>query len=67
MRIDMILLNDPEGHVKVESHRIVRDSGEGTKVYSSDHYPIFTDLSLSLWESLVVQTTPRQVRLNPKS
>ena len=51
MRIDMILLNDPGGHVKVESHRIVRNSGQGSQAYPSDHYPVFTDLSLSLWRS----------------
>lgn len=46
MRIDVILLNDPKGHVEVESHQIVRDGGEEIGVYPSDHYPVLTDLAL---------------------
>jgi endonuclease/exonuclease/phosphatase family metal-dependent hydrolase len=51
MRIDMILLNDPVGQIKVELHRIVHDGGEGTGIYPSDHYPVFTDLSLTRREA----------------
>ena len=61
----MILLNDPKGHVEVESHRIVRSRGEGTGVYPSDHYPVFADLVPGRREPLVVQAAPGRVRPSP--
>jgi endonuclease/exonuclease/phosphatase family metal-dependent hydrolase len=41
-RIDWILLRDPWGHLRVKSHRIIRDESSG--LYPSDHYPILAEL-----------------------
>jgi endonuclease/exonuclease/phosphatase family metal-dependent hydrolase len=45
-RIDWILLKDPRGRLKTESHGIIRDDGEETGLYPSDHYPIVADFRL---------------------
>jgi endonuclease/exonuclease/phosphatase family metal-dependent hydrolase len=44
-RIDWILLKDPEGRLRLRSHRIIRDAEEG--LYPSDHYPILAEFSIS--------------------
>jgi endonuclease/exonuclease/phosphatase family metal-dependent hydrolase len=41
-RIDWILLKDPQGSLRVKSHRIIHDGHSG--LYPSDHYPILAEL-----------------------
>ena len=41
-RIDWILLRDPQGRIRVKSHRIIHDEISG--LYPSDHYPILAEL-----------------------
>jgi endonuclease/exonuclease/phosphatase family metal-dependent hydrolase len=41
-RIDWILVKDPQGRLRVKSHRIIRDERSG--IYPSDHYPILAEL-----------------------
>jgi endonuclease/exonuclease/phosphatase family metal-dependent hydrolase len=43
-RIDWILLKDPEGRLRIKSHRIIRDADESRGLYPSDHYPIVVEL-----------------------
>jgi endonuclease/exonuclease/phosphatase family metal-dependent hydrolase len=42
-RIDWILLQDPKGHLRIESHKIIHDADESSGLYPSDHYPILAD------------------------
>jgi endonuclease/exonuclease/phosphatase family metal-dependent hydrolase len=42
-RIDWILLKDPKGRLRVESHRIIHDADEDSGLFPSDHYPILVD------------------------
>ncbi len=44
-RLDWILLKDPGGSLRIESHRIVRDADERLGLYPSDHYPVLAELS----------------------
>jgi len=46
-RIDWIFLKDPQGRLRVESHRIIHDADENSGLYPSDHYPIIADFSIS--------------------
>jgi endonuclease/exonuclease/phosphatase family metal-dependent hydrolase len=46
-RIDWILLKDPEGRLRIESHTIIRDADESQGLYPSDHYPLLADFSIS--------------------
>jgi endonuclease/exonuclease/phosphatase family metal-dependent hydrolase len=46
-RIDWILLKDPKGRLRVESHRIIHDADESSGLYPSDHYPILADFGIS--------------------
>ena len=46
-RIDWIFLRDPQGRLRVESHRIIYDAAESSGLYPSDHYPILADFSFS--------------------
>jgi endonuclease/exonuclease/phosphatase family metal-dependent hydrolase len=46
-RLDWIFLKDPQGRLRVRSHRIIHDADEGSGLYPSDHYPILADLSIS--------------------
>ncbi len=43
-RIDWILLKDPRGRIRTESHSIIRDHDEEPGVYPSDHYPVLAEL-----------------------
>jgi endonuclease/exonuclease/phosphatase family metal-dependent hydrolase len=45
-RIDWILLEDPRGRLRTESHSIIRDAEEDAGLYPSDHYPIVADFRL---------------------
>ena len=47
-RIDWILLKDPRGSLKTESHNIIRDAEEDAGLYPSDHYPIVADFRLQV-------------------
>jgi endonuclease/exonuclease/phosphatase family metal-dependent hydrolase len=42
-RIDWIFLKDPQGRLRVKSHRIIHDADEGSGLYPSDHYPILAE------------------------
>jgi endonuclease/exonuclease/phosphatase family metal-dependent hydrolase len=42
-RIDWILLKDPEGRFRIDSHKIIRDADEDSGLYPSDHYPIMAE------------------------
>ena len=42
-RIDWILLKDPEGRLRIDSHKIIRDADEDSGLYPSDHYPIMAE------------------------
>lgn len=46
-RIDWILIKDPENHVEVRSHQIIRDADEEAGRYPSDHYPVVADLYIT--------------------
>ena len=46
-RIDWILLQDPKGHLRIESHKIIHDADESSGLYPSDHYPILAEFSKS--------------------
>jgi endonuclease/exonuclease/phosphatase family metal-dependent hydrolase len=46
-RIDWIFLKDPEGRLRIKSHRIIRDADEIQGLYPSDHYPILAEFSIS--------------------
>jgi endonuclease/exonuclease/phosphatase family metal-dependent hydrolase len=46
-RIDWILLKDSKELLRVKSHRIIHDAGEGSGLYPSDHYPLLADFSIS--------------------
>jgi endonuclease/exonuclease/phosphatase family metal-dependent hydrolase len=46
-RIDWIFLKDPQGRLRVKSHRIIHDADECSGLYPSDHYPILADFSIS--------------------
>jgi endonuclease/exonuclease/phosphatase family metal-dependent hydrolase len=46
-RIDWILLKDPKGRLRTESHRIIHDADEDLCLYPSDHYPILAGFSIS--------------------
>jgi endonuclease/exonuclease/phosphatase family metal-dependent hydrolase len=45
-RIDWILLKDPGGRLRTESHSIILDAEEDAGLYPSDHYPIVADFRL---------------------
>jgi endonuclease/exonuclease/phosphatase family metal-dependent hydrolase len=45
-RIDWILLEDPRGRLRTESHTVIRDAEEDAGLYPSDHYPIVADFRL---------------------
>jgi endonuclease/exonuclease/phosphatase family metal-dependent hydrolase len=45
-RIDWILLKDPGGRLRIDSHSIIRDADDHAGLYPSDHYPIVTDFRL---------------------
>ena len=45
-RIDWILLQDPKGHLRIESHKIIHDADESSGLYPSDHYPILADFRI---------------------
>ena len=45
-RIDWILLKDPGGRLRIESHSIIRDAEQDAGLYPSDHYPIVSDFRL---------------------
>jgi endonuclease/exonuclease/phosphatase family metal-dependent hydrolase len=47
-RIDWILLKDPRGRLRTESHSIIRDAEEDAGLYPSDHYPIVADFGLQV-------------------
>jgi endonuclease/exonuclease/phosphatase family metal-dependent hydrolase len=46
-RLDWILLKDPDGRLRLESHQIVRDGDERSGLYPSDHYPVLAELELA--------------------
>jgi endonuclease/exonuclease/phosphatase family metal-dependent hydrolase len=46
-RLDWILLKDPEGKLRIESHRIIHDAHEDSGLYPSDHYPVVAEFSTS--------------------
>ena len=46
-RIDWILLKDPKGRLRIDSHEIIHDADEGSGLYPSDHYPIMADFGIS--------------------
>jgi endonuclease/exonuclease/phosphatase family metal-dependent hydrolase len=46
-RIDWILLKDPEGRLRIDSHKIIHDADEDSGLYPSDHYPIMADFGIS--------------------
>ena len=45
-RIDWILLQDPRGRLRTESHTIIRDAEEDAGLFPSDHYPVVTEFRL---------------------
>jgi endonuclease/exonuclease/phosphatase family metal-dependent hydrolase len=45
-RLDWILLKDPKGRLRTESHTIIHDAHEDSGLYPSDHYPIVADFGL---------------------
>jgi endonuclease/exonuclease/phosphatase family metal-dependent hydrolase len=47
-RIDWILLQDPRGRLRTESHTIIRDAEEDAGLFPSDHYPVVTDFRLQV-------------------
>ena len=47
-RIDWILLKDPGGRLKTESHNIIRDAEEEAGLYPSDHYPVVANFRLQV-------------------
>ena len=46
-RIDWILLKDPKGRLRIDSHKIIHDADEDSGLYPSDHYPIMADFGIS--------------------
>jgi endonuclease/exonuclease/phosphatase family metal-dependent hydrolase len=42
-RIDWILLKDPKGRLRIDSHKIIHDADETSGLYASDHYPIVAE------------------------
>jgi endonuclease/exonuclease/phosphatase family metal-dependent hydrolase len=44
-RLDWILLKDPRNRLRTASHRIVREGGELSGLYPSDHYPVLAELA----------------------
>jgi endonuclease/exonuclease/phosphatase family metal-dependent hydrolase len=49
-RIDWILLKDPEGRLRAESHSIIHDADEDSGLYPSDHYPVIAGFSISAFQ-----------------
>jgi endonuclease/exonuclease/phosphatase family metal-dependent hydrolase len=46
-RIDWILLKDPRGRLRIDSHRIIHDADENSGLCPSDHYPIMADFGIA--------------------